>query len=100
LYEKEIVSSLKIRMFPRLADNYGYLVHDDVAGVTATIDTPDADAILAVLDENGWALTHILNTHHHADHAGGNLVLKRQTGCTIIGPRADSARIRHRCRSR
>jgi len=40
-----------------------------------------------------WTLTHILNTHHHRDHAGGNLELKEKTKCTIVGPRADAARI-------
>jgi hydroxyacylglutathione hydrolase len=48
---------------------------------------------VAELDAKGWRLTHILNTHHHADHAGGNLELKRRTNCTIVGPRADAARI-------
>lgn len=87
------MSALTIHMFPCLADNYGYLVHDAAADVTAAIDTPDAREILAQLAAKRWRLTHVLNTHHHADHAGGNLELKRQTGCTIIGPRADSARI-------
>ena len=50
-------------------------------------------AIAAQLDAKGWRLTHILNTHHHGDHAGGNLELKERTGCTIVGPRADVARI-------
>lgn len=85
--------SLEIHMFPCLQDNYAYLLHDADADLTATIDTPDAGAILQALRERSWTLTHILNTHHHADHAGGNLSLKRQTGCTIIGPRADAARI-------
>ena len=51
------------------------------------------DEIERQLAAKGWRLTHILNTHHHADHAGGNLALKRLTGCTIVGPRADAARI-------
>jgi hydroxyacylglutathione hydrolase len=84
---------IEIHMFPCLHDNYGYLVHDAEAKVTAAIDTPDAAAILAALDERGWKLTHILNTHHHADHAGGNLELKQRTGCRIVGPRADAGRI-------
>jgi len=84
---------IEIHQFPCLQDNYGYLVHDADAGVTAAIDTPDATAILAALDERGWRLTHILNTHHHSDHAGGNLELKKRTGCRIVGPRADAARI-------
>jgi hydroxyacylglutathione hydrolase len=87
------MSALEIHMFPCLSDNYGYLLHDADSGVTAAVDTPDAAAILAELDAKGWRLTHILNTHHHGDHAGGNLELKRRTGCTIVGPRADAARI-------
>jgi hydroxyacylglutathione hydrolase len=61
--------------------------------MTAAVDTPDAGEISRQLERKAWRLTHILNTHHHADHAGGNLELKRRTGCTIIGPRADAARI-------
>ena len=87
------MSELTIHMFPCLADNYGYLLHDADSGETAAVDTPDAAAIQAQLAAKGWRLTHIFNTHHHADHAGGNLELKRQTGCTIVGPRADSGRI-------
>ena len=87
------MSKLEIHMFPCLQDNYAYLLHDSEAAITAAVDTPDADAILAVLRQKGWRLTHILNTHHHADHAGGNLRLKERTGCQIIGPRADAARI-------
>ena len=87
------MSSLEIHMFPCLADNYGYLLHDAQANLTAAVDTPDADAILRECGAKGWKLTHILNTHHHSDHAGGNLALKRATGCTIIGPRVDAARI-------
>lgn len=87
------MSELAIRMFPCLADNYGYLLHDAESGATAAVDTPDPDEILAQLDSAGWRLTHIFNTHHHSDHAGGNLALKSATGCTIVGPRADAARI-------
>ena len=87
------MSTLEIEMFPCLSDNYGFLLHDVDAGVTATVDTPDAAAISAALTRRGWRLTHILNTHHHADHAGGNLALKRRTGCTIVGPRNDAERI-------
>lgn len=87
------MSTLEIHQFPCLSDNYGYLVHDPESQVTASIDTPDADAIGAELNRRGWQLTHILNTHHHADHAGGNVALKKRTGCMIVGPAADAARI-------
>ena len=57
------------------------------------MDTPEVGPILGALGEKGWKLTHILNTHHHPDHAGGNLAIKAETGCRIVGPRADAARI-------
>lgn len=81
------MAKLHIHQFPALKDNYGYLVHEPSTGATAAIDTPEVGPILKALDENGWKLTHILNTHHHYDHAGGNAELKEKTGCTIIGPR-------------
>jgi len=84
---------LEIRQFPCLSDNYGFLIRDRETGAVATVDTPDAAAINAALDEAGWRLTHILNTHHHFDHAGGNLALKAQWNCEIIGPKAEAARI-------
>jgi len=84
---------LQVHMFPCLQDNYGFLLHDAENGVTATVDTPEVGAILDVLKQKNWQLTHILNTHHHPDHAGGNLGLKQATGCQIIGPKADADRI-------
>ncbi len=87
------MAALQVHQFPCLGDNYGYLVHDPDSGLTATIDSPDAEAIRHALDERGWKLDYILNTHHHQDHAGGNLALKAGTGCTIVGARADAERI-------
>jgi hydroxyacylglutathione hydrolase len=80
-------------MFPCLADNYGFLLHDREHGFTASIDTPDATAIASMLAEKKWRLTHIFNTHHHWDHAGGNIELKQITGCRITGPRDEADRI-------
>jgi len=77
---------LTVRQFPCLSDNYGFLARDEATGKVATIDTPDAEAILAELDRLGWRLDLILNTHWHPDHAGGNAALKAATGATISGP--------------
>ena len=67
---KLYANQVEIVQFPVLQDNYGILIHDRTSGSTATIDTPDASAILEECDKRGWALSHILNTHHHEDHAG------------------------------
>ena len=79
--------TLEVRQFPCLSDNYGFLIRDAATGTTATIDTPDADAILAELEKSGWGrLDYVFNTHWHPDHAGGNARLKAETGCAVVGP--------------
>jgi hydroxyacylglutathione hydrolase len=87
------MAELAIRQIPVLRDNYVYLIRDPDTAATAAIDPAVAVPVLEVLKETGWRLTHILNTHHHGDHTGGNLELKAVTGCTIVGPRADRDRI-------
>ena len=84
---------LEIRQIPCLADNYGYLIRDVASGAVAAIDTPDVNAINDALANEGWTLTHILNTHHHWDHAGGNLALKDKWQCEIVGPRNEADKI-------
>jgi len=84
---------LEVFMFPCLSDNYGYLIHDPIKNLTASIDTPDVHAIEEALNQNDWELNYIINTHHHYDHAGGNLELKKKTNCKIIGPMQDKDRI-------
>lgn len=84
--------TLTVHQFPCLSDNYGYLVRDDVTGRTACIDTPDSAAILAELYRLGWRLDLVLNTHWHADHAGGNAEVKAATGCDLLGPAEVSGR--------
>ena len=87
------MSVLEIEQIPVLTDNYVYLVHDLESGATAVIDPAVAPPVLERLAAKGWTLTHILNTHHHNDHVGGNLALKQVTGARIVGHRKDSARI-------
>ena len=70
--------TIEVVQIPCLNDNYGYLIHDSGSGLTATIDTPEVAPINAALEQRGWRLTHIFNTHHHFDHAGGNEALKKQ----------------------
>ncbi len=82
--------SLQIHQIPVLSDNYVYLIRDPETQATAAVDPSVAGPVLAALDRLGWTLTHILSTHHHHDHVGGNLELKRATGCTIVGNRADA----------
>jgi hydroxyacylglutathione hydrolase len=81
-----------IAQFLCRSDKYGFLLHDPVTGDTCAIDTPCAKSYKKVLDERGWKLTHIFNTHHHDDHQGGNLELKTE-GVTIVGPKSERKEI-------
>jgi hydroxyacylglutathione hydrolase len=89
----DAMAELKIHQIPVLNDNYIYLARDPDGGACAAVDPAVAPPVLRALGELGWKLTHILNTHHHGDHTGGNLEIKRATGCTIVGAAADAARI-------
>ncbi len=87
------MTDILIRQFACLDDNYGFLVHEPSSGQTACIDTPDTGRILEEADKAGWDITQIWNTHHHWDHAGGNLALKDATGAKIFAPAYDKHRI-------
>jgi len=50
------------------------------------IDAGDATAAMAALKQHDWQLTHLLITHHHADHIAGLHEIKAQTKCTVLGP--------------
>ena len=87
------MSKLEIHQIPVLNDNYLYLFKDPDSGLVGIVDPAVAGPVLDKLDELGWKLTHIINTHHHMDHTGANLELKEKTGCTIVGAKKDAARI-------
>lgn len=82
-----------IRLFPCLSDNFGYLIHDRATGATASIDAPEAGPIIKALQREGWTLTDILVTHHHADHVGGIAELKTKYGCRVVAPHDKGAAI-------
>jgi hydroxyacylglutathione hydrolase len=83
----------EILQIPVLSDNYIYLLHDAATGATAVVDPAEAAPVLAAAEQRGWHISHILNTHHHGDHVGGNLAIKQAHGATILGPAYDRDRI-------
>jgi hydroxyacylglutathione hydrolase len=87
------MTQLSIELIPCLSDNYAYLVRDEAAGLCAVIDPSEAEPVRTRLKARGGRLTHILNTHHHFDHTGGNLPLKEEFGAKIVGPEKDRERI-------
>lgn len=87
------MSQIDVHQIPVLNDNYVYLARDRASGQTAVVDPAVTRPVLDAAESLGWSISHIFNTHHHGDHVGGNLEIKAATGCTIVGPKADRARI-------
>ena len=83
-----------VHQFSCLADNFGVLVHDSASGATASIDAPDAASVEAAAKSKGWAVTHVLVTHKHADHIQGIAALKKSfPKLQVIGPQKEAAAI-------
>jgi hydroxyacylglutathione hydrolase len=87
------MTSLKIALVPCLNDNYAYLVEAPEDGLCAVVDPSEPGPVRKALTERNLKLTHILNTHHHLDHTGGNVALKEEFGAEVVGPEKDRARI-------
>lgn len=75
---------MKIHRIPALSDNYIFLLHDVQKQTAAVIDPGDAQPVLQLLERLGAELVAIFNTHHHYDHIGGNLHLKKHFPQIII----------------
>jgi hydroxyacylglutathione hydrolase len=87
------MSKLEIVQISTRNDNYVYIFREPDEGKVGVVDPSDAGPVIETLEDRGWTLTHIFNTHHHNDHTGGNEALKAKYGCTIVGPKPDEARI-------
>ncbi|RYY44704.1 MAG: hydroxyacylglutathione hydrolase [Sphingomonadales bacterium] len=85
--------AIEVVRIPALSDNYIWLAHDAASGETIVVDPAVAEPVLEAAAARGWTISAIWNTHWHPDHTGGNAAIKAATGCTIIAPAAESAKI-------
>ncbi len=85
--------ALEIVHFPLLHDIYDYLLREPISGLVGVVDPSVAGAPLIEAESRGWGISHVLNTHHHWDHTGGNLEIKAATGCIVVGPSYDRDRV-------
>ncbi|MCM1167568.1 MAG: MBL fold metallo-hydrolase [Lachnospiraceae bacterium] len=68
---------------------------NDVCLIDSGNDKDAGRKVRKTLDEKGWRLTAVYNTHSNADHIGGNKYLQEQTGCKIYAPGIDCAFTRY-----
>lgn len=77
----------QFEVFPLRAfsDNYIWTIRDSAHA--AVVDPGDAAPVLDYLRREHLHLVAILNTHHHADHVGGNRELLQHADVPVFGPR-------------
>ena len=76
----------KIIPIPAFSDNYIWLFTDQDSRFATVVDPGDARPVLDYLRTHSLQLSHILITHHHADHTGGVAELLRHFDAEVIGP--------------
>jgi hydroxyacylglutathione hydrolase len=84
---------IEINIISALSDNYIYLLRNTEKGITTVIDPGEADPVEKFLNEKGWHLNEIVNTHHHHDHTDGNAKLRKVYGSKLIAPIYEKERI-------
>ena len=84
---------MKIQIIKCLQDNYSYLIIDETNQSACVVDPSEAKPIIDFVEKNNINLKYILNTHHHFDHVGGNLELKRKYNSNVVGFKGDKNRI-------
>ena len=84
---------MKIEIIKCLQDNFTYLIIDKKTQIACVVDPSEAAPIIKFLQNKKINLKYILNTHHHHDHVGGNVKLKKKYKCSVIGFKGDKDRI-------
>ena len=82
-----------VHQLPALKDNYIYLIEAHKSDAFIAVDPAQAEPVISACKQLQKRLTHIFNTHHHWDHTDGNLELKKQYDCQVVGPVGDAERI-------
>jgi hydroxyacylglutathione hydrolase len=75
---------MEISRLPALADNYIFVLHDPDRQIAAVVDPAEARPVMRFLQQVNANLVAIFNTHHHADHVGGNRELLRHFPEAIV----------------
>ena len=84
---------MKVEIISCLEDNYSYLIIDENNKKTCIVDPSESKPVVEFLEKNNLKLNYILNTHHHYDHIGGNIELKKKYNAKVIGFKGDYKRI-------
>lgn len=84
---------IKQIFLPRMA-NFCYMIGDEETGTAAVIDPAfDAKKILSEIAAAGYKISHVINTHGHADHVSANADIIKATGAMLCIHEADASQV-------
>ena len=95
-YSYECKECARLRIKKYYADNTplgSCVICDNNTKTVGVVDPSEAKPIISFLNKKKLKLNYILNTHHHFDHIGGNIELKKIYNAKIIGFKGDKHRI-------
>ena len=87
------MNNLKVNLVKCLSDNYSYIIFNPNSKKSIVVDPAESKPVAEELEKLNLELEYILITHHHSDHVGGNLELKKKYNCKIVGYENDADRI-------
>ena len=84
---------LDVSIIKCLSDNYSYLIRDKKTNLVGVVDPSEFNPIDIEISKTYKKLDFILNTHHHNDHVGGNMDLKKKYNSKVICSSYDEKKI-------
>jgi hydroxyacylglutathione hydrolase len=71
-----------------------YVLGDEASRTCALVDPAfETRKILDIVQKEGYRVTHLINTHGHADHVAGNAAIKAATNAELIIHEHDAKRL-------
>ena len=84
---------LDVSIIKCLSDNYSYLIRDKKTNLVGVVDPSEFNPVDTEISKTYKKLDFILNTHHHNDHVGGNMDLKKKYNSKVICSSYDEKKI-------
>ncbi len=79
--QRMIVRQIKLRMM----DIFCYMIGDEASMTCALIDPAfEIDKILSIVNQEGYRVSFIINTHNHSDHCAGNAQILKETNARLL----------------
>ncbi|MEE4351719.1 MAG: MBL fold metallo-hydrolase [Desulfatiglans sp.] len=74
---------------------FAYIIKDESTNTCALVDPAfETERILIQAQSGGCEVTHLINTHCHADHSAGNAAIVAATGAKLLIHELDADRLR------